>query len=76
MPKGRFRPVYWAAMVSGAVCRRFESCPYLLAADMATQLISFLKKRRVDWFEELKIGLRTFGIEGAKAVLRGDILSM
>ena len=30
------------------------------------------KKRRVDWFEELKIVVRTFGIEGAKAVLRGD----
>ncbi len=31
------------------------------------------KKRRVDWFEELKIVVRTFGIEGAKAVPRGDI---
>jgi hypothetical protein len=34
------------------------------------------KKRRVDWFEELKIVVRTFGIEGAKAVLRGDIPPM
>jgi hypothetical protein len=34
------------------------------------------KKRRVDWFEELKIVIRTLGIEGAKAVLRGDIPSM
>jgi hypothetical protein len=34
------------------------------------------KKRRVDWFEELKIVVRNFGIEGAKAVLRGDIPQM
>jgi hypothetical protein len=34
------------------------------------------KKRRIDWFEEAKIVVRTFGIEGAKAVLRGDIPPM
>jgi hypothetical protein len=31
------------------------------------------KKKRIDWFEEAKIAVRTLGIEGAKAVLRGDI---
>ena len=34
------------------------------------------KKKRIDWFEEAKIVVRTFGIEGAKAVLRGDIPPM
>jgi hypothetical protein len=34
------------------------------------------KKRRVDWFEELKIVVGTFGIEGARAVLRGGIPPM
>jgi hypothetical protein len=34
------------------------------------------KKKRIDWFEEAKIAVRTLGIEGAKAVLRGDIPPM
>ena len=34
------------------------------------------KKRQVGWFEELKIVVRTFGIEVAKAVWRGDLPPM
>ncbi len=31
------------------------------------------KKRRVDWLEEAKFVVRTFGVEVAKAVLRGEL---
>ena len=31
------------------------------------------KKRRIDWFEEAKFVVRTFGVEVAKAVWKGDL---
>ena len=31
------------------------------------------KKRRIDWFEEAKIMVRTLGVETVKAVWRGDL---
>ncbi len=31
------------------------------------------RQRRIDWFEEAKFVVRTFGVEAAKAILRGDI---
>jgi hypothetical protein len=34
------------------------------------------KKKRIDWFEEAKIAIRTMGLEAAKAVLRGEIPPM
>jgi hypothetical protein len=34
------------------------------------------KKRRIDWFEEAKFVVRTFGVEVAKSVLRGEIPPM
>jgi hypothetical protein len=43
------------------------------AVDRDERLDKDEKKKRIDWFEELKIVVRTFGIEGAKAVLRGEL---
>lgn len=34
------------------------------------------RQRRIDWFEEAKFVVRTFGVEAAKAVLRGDLPPM
>ena len=34
------------------------------------------KKRRIDWFEEAKFVVRTFGVEVAKAVWRGNLPPM
>jgi|SRR5215210_175974 len=34
------------------------------------------RRRRIDWFEEAKIVVRTFGVEVAKAVWRGDLPPM
>ena len=34
------------------------------------------RQRRIDWFEEAKFVVRTFGVEVAKAVLRGDLPPM
>jgi hypothetical protein len=31
------------------------------------------RQRRIDWFEEAKFVVRTFGVEAAKAVWRGDL---
>jgi hypothetical protein len=31
------------------------------------------KKRRIDWFEEAKIMVRTLGVETVKAIWRGDL---
>jgi hypothetical protein len=34
------------------------------------------RQQRIDWFEEAKFVVRTFGVEVAKAVLRGDLPPM
>jgi hypothetical protein len=34
------------------------------------------KKRKINWFEEAKFAVRTFGVEVAKAVWRGDLPPM
>lgn len=34
------------------------------------------RQKRIDWFEEAKFVVRTFGVEAAKAVWRGDVPPM
>jgi hypothetical protein len=46
------------------------------AVERDTSLGPQEKKKRIDWFEEAKFVIRTFGVEVAKAVWRGDLPPM